>query len=155
VRTADLQPSSGICTLDLASCQASSGVWWGGNVWERRSHTFLPYITLKHVCDLTDVLVTHRFVLLVKSLQWNRKIQFGNSWRLMLSLFELFVAVFPFISCGNDVPTLHFSALHPWASSNCTCTVVFVRYQQNCCQKVLNREALRLCRDLTKQSTDL
>ena len=53
--------------------------------WERRSHTFLHYcnvtwrcgiqtITLKHSCDLTDVLATHRFSLLVKSLQWNRKI---------------------------------------------------------------------------------
>jgi len=31
--------------------------------------------TLKHGCNLTDVLATSRLALLVKSLQWNRKIQ--------------------------------------------------------------------------------
>jgi len=44
-----------------------------------RSHTFFHQITLKHGCDLTDVLATRRFALLVKSLQWNRKIQCWNS----------------------------------------------------------------------------
>jgi len=27
-----------------SSCWSFSGVWWGGNSWERRSHTFLHYI---------------------------------------------------------------------------------------------------------------
>jgi len=36
-------------------------------------------IALKHGCHQTDVLLTRRFALLVKSLQWNRKIQCGNS----------------------------------------------------------------------------
>jgi len=40
-----------------------------------------------------------------QSLQWNRKIQCGNSCRRMLALFELFGAVFLFIWCGNVVPT--------------------------------------------------
>ena len=54
-------------------------VQWSGKAWERRSHTFfgvgmrshtfLHKITLKYGCDLTDVLATRRFALLVKSLQ--------------------------------------------------------------------------------------
>ena len=51
----------------------------------------------KHDCDLTDVLATFRFALLVKSLQRNRKVQCGNSSREMLTLLELFDAVFLFI----------------------------------------------------------
>jgi len=71
-------------------------------------------VILKHGCDLTDVLATRRFALLVKSLHWNRKIQCGNSIRQMLFLFELFGAVFLFIWCGNGVPTPLILALHPW-----------------------------------------
>jgi len=66
---------------------------------------FFHYCTLKRGCDLTDVLATRRFALLVKSLQWKRKIQCGNSCGRMLTLFELFGAVFLFIWCGNPVPT--------------------------------------------------
>jgi len=54
-------------------------------------------ITLKHGCDLTDVLATCRFALLVRSSQWNRKIQCRSSCRQMLNLFELFGAAFLFI----------------------------------------------------------
>jgi len=32
----------------------------------------------------------------------------------MRTLLELCGAVFLFIWCGNDVPTPHFLALHPW-----------------------------------------
>ena len=85
--------------------------------------------------------VTSGFALLNKSLQWNRKIQCGNSFRRMLTLFELF-------GVGTLFPH-SVIALRPWASSNYTCTVLFlafVSYQQNHCWKVLNREALHLCR---------
>jgi len=67
----------------------------------------------------------------------------------MLTLLELFGAVFLFIWCGNAVPIPLFLALHPWPSSNYTCVVLFlafVHHQQNRRRKVLNREALRLCR---------
>jgi len=68
-------------------------------------HTFLHYITLKYGCNLTDMLATPRFALLVKTLQWNRKIQCGNSFWRMLSSFKrsliLFGAVFLVIWCGN------------------------------------------------------
>jgi len=60
-------------------------------------------ITLKHG-DLTDVLATLRFALLVKSLQWNMKIQCGTLCHRIFALFELFGAVFLFIWCGNGVP---------------------------------------------------
>ena len=76
-----------------------------------RSHTFLQCITLKHGWDHTDVLATRRFALLVRSLQWNRKIQCGNTYRRMLTLSELFGAIFLFISCG--VPTLPFITTPP------------------------------------------
>jgi len=58
------------------------------------------------------VLATCRFALLVKSLQWNRKIQCGSYCRQMLTLFELFGVAFLFIWCGNGVPTPLFLALH-------------------------------------------
>ena len=74
-------------------------------------------ITLKHGCDLTDVLVTCRFALLVKSLQWNRNIQCGSSCRKMLTLFKLFGVAFLFIWCGNGIPTPLFLALHSWYST--------------------------------------
>jgi len=32
----------------------------------------------------------------------------------MLTLFELFGAIFLYIWCGNSVSTPHFLALHPW-----------------------------------------
>jgi len=52
-----------------------------GNVFP---HLFpLDYFTFKHGCDLTDVLATRRFALLVKSPQWSGKIQCGNSCRWM------------------------------------------------------------------------
>ena len=65
-----------------------------------------------------SVLVTCIFALLVKSLQWNRKIQCGNSCRRMLTLFELFGTVFLFIWCGNGVPTPLFLALHPCSGAH-------------------------------------
>jgi len=68
-----------------------------------RSHTFLHLITLKHGCDLTDVLATCRFALLVKVYS-----ETGRSSVKTLAgdtLFELFGAVFLFIWCGNGVPT--------------------------------------------------
>ena len=52
-----------------------------------------------------------------KSLQRNRKLPFGNSCRRMLTLFELFGAVFLFIWCGNAVSSSLFLALHPEYSS--------------------------------------
>jgi len=92
------------------------------------------------------VIVGRSFALLVKSIQWNRKIQWRKSCRRMLTLFELFGAVFLFI----PFPHL-FLALHPqpWVFSNYTCIVLFqafVRFPQNHSRKVLNREALRLCK---------
>jgi len=68
---------------------------------------------LKHDCDLTNVLATRRFALLVKNHQWNRKIQRGNSRRRMLTFLELFGEVFLLIWCGNGVPTPLFLAPHP------------------------------------------
>jgi len=50
--------------------------------------------TLKHACDLTDVLATCRFTLLVKSLQWNRNILCRSYWRQMFTLFEPFSAAY-------------------------------------------------------------
>jgi len=76
--------------------------------WSREIQT----ITLKHSCDLTDVLATCRFALLVKSQQWNRKIQCRSSCRQMLTLFELFGVAFLFIWCRNGIPTPLFLALH-------------------------------------------
>jgi len=55
---------------------------------------------LKHGCDLTDVLETCRFTLLVKSLQWNRKIQCGNSLRQILTLMEIIGAIFILFGVG-------------------------------------------------------
>jgi len=52
---------------------------------------------------ISDVLATGTFALLVKILQWNRKIQRGNFCRRVLTLFEIFGAVF--IWCRNAVPT--------------------------------------------------
>jgi len=71
-------------------------------------------IRLKHGCDFADVLVAvaRRFALLVTSLQWNRKIQRGNTCRRKLTLFEVFGVVFLFIWCGNAVPTPLVLALH-------------------------------------------
>jgi len=43
--------------------------------WETWRHS----CSYKHRCDLTDVLATHKFALQAKSVQWNRKIQCGNS----------------------------------------------------------------------------
>ena len=59
------------------------------------------------------MLAARRCALLVRSLQWKRKIQCGNSCRRMLPWFELFRAAFLFIWCVNGVPTLLFS-IHPW-----------------------------------------
>jgi len=71
-------------------------------------------ITLKHGCDLTDVLATCRFALLVKSLQWNRKIQCRSSCRQTLTLFELF-------GVGMAFPHLFFSTtlLNMTTLTNC------------------------------------
>jgi len=44
-------------------------------------------IRLKRGWDLTDVLATRRFALLVKSLQWKRNIQCGNSFSWILTSF--------------------------------------------------------------------
>jgi len=63
--------------------------------------------------DFKDVLATRRFALLFKSLQWNRKIHCGNSWKWILTSFEIFGAVFLFIRCGNAVPAPLFLSLHP------------------------------------------
>jgi len=96
---------------------STSAVRWRGVVgWERRSHTFLHLITLKHGCDLTDVLATCRFALLVKVYS-----ETGRSSVKKLAgdtLFELFGAVFLFIWCGNGVPTPLFLALHSWSGVN-------------------------------------
>jgi len=54
--------------------------------------------------------------------QWDRKIQCENSCRRMLTLFQLFGAVFLFIGGRKASPPL-FLALHPWASSNYRCIV--------------------------------
>jgi len=40
-----------------------------------------------------------------QNLQWNWKIQYGNSCRGILTLLQLFGAVFLFIWCGNSVTT--------------------------------------------------
>ena len=73
-------------------------------------HLFaLDYV--KHGCDLTDVLVTRRFALLVKSLQWNRTIQCGNSCRQMLVSFELFGAVLLLFVVATPFPHLFFSTI--------------------------------------------
>jgi len=51
----------------------------------------------------------------------------------MLTLFQLFGAVFLFIGVGTAFH-MPFLALHPWASTNYTCVVLFLafdRYQQN------------------------
>ena len=53
-------------------------------------------IRLKHGWNLTDVLVTRRFALLVKSLQWNRKIQCGNSCRRMFTYIQTIWYSLPF-----------------------------------------------------------
>ena len=55
---------------------------------------------------------THRFTLLVKSLQWNGNIQCRCSCRQIHTLFELFGAAF-FLS-GNGVPTPLYLALQPY-----------------------------------------
>ena len=76
----------------------------------------------------------------------------------MLTLFELYGAVLLFIGVGTAFPHVFFST-----SCNDTCIMLFlafVRYQQNRRRKVLNREALRLCRGLDilkfdNKSTDL
>jgi len=79
--------------------------------WEHVGTAF-PHLfalsTLKHGCNLTDVLATPSFALLVKSLGWNRKVQCWNLCRRILSLFKLFAAVFFFIWCGNGVPIPFF-----------------------------------------------
>jgi len=93
-----------------------TGVWWGGNgvptpfcTSKVRCRCGIQTITLKHGCDLTDVLSTRKFALLIKSLQWNRKIHRGNSCRRMPTLFELFGAVFRFVGVGTAFPYLFFS----------------------------------------------
>jgi len=58
------------------------------------------------------VLATCRFALLVKSLQWNKKIQRRSYCRQMLTLLELFGVAFLFTWCGDGVPTPLFLALH-------------------------------------------
>jgi len=81
----------------------------------------------------------------------------------MLAFIELFGAVFLFIWCDNGVPMPLFLALHPWASSNYTYTVLFlafVCYQQDRGRKIFHSEALCLCnvldnRKFDKKSTDL
>jgi len=76
-------------------------------------HLFtLAYPTLKHGCDLMDVLATCRFALLVKVYS-----ETGRSSVETLAgdtLFEQFGAVFLFIWCGNGFPTPLFLTLHPW-----------------------------------------
>ena len=57
--------------------------------------------TLKRGCNLTDVLATSRLALLVKSLQWNRKIQCRSYSRQMLILFELSGVAFLYIWCAK------------------------------------------------------
>jgi len=47
--------------------------------------------------DLTDVLATGRFALLVKRIQWNRKIKCEKACKRKLTSFELIGAVFLFI----------------------------------------------------------
>jgi len=93
------------CTLGLAAgiFQGCSGVGIRGNGVPTHFWT-----TFKHDYDVTQVIVTRRFALLDKSLQWNRKIQCGNSCRQTLTLFELFGAVFFFIWCRNAVLPPHF-----------------------------------------------
>jgi len=136
--------------VELVECSISllRGLFqWCSAVERVRLRMAFPHlfaqITIKHGCDLTDVLATRRFALLVKSLQWNKKIQCGNSCRRMLAFFEQFGIVFFCIWCRNGVPR-PLSALHHWASSKKTWKMLFlafVRYQQNRRQQVLNREA--------------
>jgi len=52
--------------------------------------------------------MTSYFVYSTVALQWNRKIHCRKSCRRMLTLFELFGAVFVFIWCWSSVPTPHF-----------------------------------------------
>ena len=58
-------------------------------------------------------LPTPLFAKLVKSLQWKRKIQCGNSCGRMLTLFEIVGAVFFYSWCGNGVPTSLFQHYTP------------------------------------------
>jgi len=81
-------------------------VKYESNFFSACRHPF--FTTLKRGCDLTDVLATSRFALLVKSLQWKRKIQCRKCCRRMLTLFELFGAAFPFTWCRNGVSTRLF-----------------------------------------------
>ena len=83
---------------------------------------------IKTWCDLTDVLTTCRFALLVKSLQWNRKIQCGSYCRQMLTFFELFGVAFLFIWFGNGVHTPLLLALH---SSTWPFQPVMFKWRQN------------------------
>jgi len=59
-------------------------------------------------------LATHRFTLLVKSLQWNRNIRCSSSSRQIHTLCELFGAAFLLMWCGNGVTTPLYLALHPY-----------------------------------------
>ena len=58
-------------------------------------------------------LIAPLFTKLVKSLQWKRKIQCGNSCGRMLTLFEIVGAVYFCIWCGNGVPTSLFQHYTP------------------------------------------
>jgi len=93
------------------------------------SHPQLRTAALTHGCDLTDVLATFSFTLLVKSLQWNRKIQCRSYCSQIFTSFELFGVAILFICCGNGVNTSLFSALHP-----CTWPLqpTVFKWRQNC-----------------------
>ena len=58
-------------------------------------------------------LIAPLFAKLVKSLQWKRKIQCGNSCGRMFTLFEIVGAVYFCIWCGNGVPTSLFQHYTP------------------------------------------
>ena len=119
--------------------------------WERCSRTFfwcgnaIPHLfalgylkTLKHGCDLTYVLVTRRFALLVKSLQWNRNIQCGKLCKQMHILFKEFGEVFlvgsshtSFFSTTPLIMYLAFSTRSPPSSSFAVPFFCFL-YSCNC-----------------------
>ena len=97
----------GSCMVAQNIRQGCTRVWFRGVVeWERVPTPFctsnvtwrcgIQAVRLKHGCDLTDVLATRRFVLLAKSLQWNRKIKCGNSGRRMFVYIQNIWCSLPF-----------------------------------------------------------
>jgi len=102
--------------MHLAAPNFWAGYAGGDVTWRFR---FFISISTCNAWSSINEWITNYLVYSTVALQWNRKIQWGNSCRRILTLFELFGAVFHFIWCGNGVLTPLFSALHP-----CLCDAV-------------------------------